>query len=45
MANDSGENHEDFTNATGPNPYMPEFSAPAPHGRSAFAKSLVEHHA
>ena len=29
MANDSGENHQDNTNTTGANPFMPEFSTPA----------------
>ena len=37
MAGDSGENHQDNTNTTGVNSYMPEFSAPA-KGRSSFAK-------
>jgi hypothetical protein len=31
MAADSGENHQDDTNATGPNPYM-TFSAPIYRG-------------
>jgi hypothetical protein len=43
MAGDSGENHQDYSNTTGINPYMPEFSAPAP--RSAFAQAPVVHHA
>jgi hypothetical protein len=45
MAGDSGENHQDYSNTGGFNPYMPEFSAPAPQGRSAFAQSPVVHHA
>jgi hypothetical protein len=32
------------TNATGPNPYMPEFSTPASSGSSAFARYPVQHH-
>jgi hypothetical protein len=49
MAGDSGEMHQDNTNAgyaNSLNPYMPpHFSTPAPKGRSSFAKSSVEHHA
>jgi hypothetical protein len=41
MAGDSGENHQDNTNVAGTNPFMPEFSAPAPQARGAYAK--VEH--
>jgi hypothetical protein len=51
MANDSGENHQDNTNSTGPNPFMPEFSTPVSHGdaditrgSSAFAQYPVQHH-
>jgi hypothetical protein len=44
MANDSGENHQDFTNTTGPNPFMPEFSTAAFPGQSAFAQYPVQHH-
>jgi hypothetical protein len=44
MANDSGENHQDNTNATGVNPFMPEFSTPASSGHSAFAQYPVQHH-
>lgn len=46
MAGDSGENHQDNGNATGVNPYMPEFSVPA-KGSAAFAKverSEIVHH-
>jgi hypothetical protein len=51
MANDSGENHQDNTNSTGPNPYM-TFSDPwtfrgANHqggGNNAFAMQPVQHH-
>jgi hypothetical protein len=44
MANDSGANHQDDTNSTGPNPYM---SAPYPTtsgGKAAFAMHPVRHH-
>jgi len=44
MANDSGENHQDNTNTTGPNPYM---NAPYPTfggGKAAFAMHPVQHH-
>jgi len=43
MANDSGENNIDNMNTTGPDPYMPEFNTPAPHGYSAYAKVPVQH--
>ena len=51
MANDSGENHQDNTNTTGPNPYM-TFSDPTtfrgvPYqggGKDAFAMHPVRHH-
>jgi hypothetical protein len=43
LANDSGENHQDNTNTTGFNPYMPELGAPASPGRSAFASYPVHH--
>jgi hypothetical protein len=47
MAHDSGSNHQDDTNSTGPNPYM---SAPYPTirgwggGKDAFAMYPVQHH-
>jgi len=51
MAADSGENHQDNTNTSGPNPYM---DRSGPHmafggnnlggGNEAFAKSLGQHH-
>jgi hypothetical protein len=44
MAGDSGENHQDNTNATGSNPFMPEFNTPASSGYSAFGKYSVQHH-
>ena len=44
MAGDSGENHQDNTNATGSNPFMPEFSKPASPGYSAFGQYPVHHH-
>jgi hypothetical protein len=43
MAGDSGENHRDSTNTTGPNPFMPEFSTPASSRYSAFAQYPVQH--
>jgi hypothetical protein len=46
MANDSGENHQDNTNATGPNPYM-TFSDPYrtfSGGKEAFAMHPVHRH-
>jgi hypothetical protein len=49
MANDSGENHQDNTNTTGANPFMPEFSTPVSHGGanthgySAFGQYPVHH--
>jgi hypothetical protein len=45
MAGDSGENHQDSTNAAGSNPFMPELSTPASSGYSAFGKYSVQHHA
>jgi hypothetical protein len=44
MAGDSGENHQDNTNVTGANPFMPEFSTPASAGSSAFGQYQVRHH-
>ena len=49
MANDSGENHQDGGNSTGPNPFMPGFSTPVSHsgastyGYSAFGQYPVHH--
>jgi hypothetical protein len=43
MANGQ-ESQQSNTNATGPNPYMPEFSTPASPGYSAFASYPVQHH-
>jgi hypothetical protein len=45
MASDSGENHQDGGNATGPNPYM-TFSGENHRGAGSdtFAKYLVQHH-
>ena len=46
MANDSGENHQDGGNETGPNPYM-TFSTPSRAfngGNAAFAMHAVPHH-
>ncbi|HLH97920.1 MAG TPA: hypothetical protein VKW08_22665 [Xanthobacteraceae bacterium] len=44
MAHDSGDNHQDDTNTTGYNPFMPEFSSPRPQGRSAFASAPLPQH-
>jgi hypothetical protein len=44
MAGDSGENHRDNTNTTGPNPFMPEFSTPASPRYSALAEYPVQHY-
>jgi hypothetical protein len=47
MASDSGENHQDSTGATGPNPFMPEFSTRAGHGDAgslAFGQYPVHRH-
>jgi hypothetical protein len=50
MAGDSGENHQDNTNATGPNPYM-TFSGGSyraggyqAYGQQAVAPHVVKHH-
>ena len=43
MANDSGENHQDNTNATGNNPFM-TFSGPdRTFSRGAFAQYPMQH--
>jgi hypothetical protein len=43
MANDSGENHQDNTNATGSNPFM-TFSGPdRTFGSAAFAQYPMQH--
>jgi hypothetical protein len=44
QASDSGENHQDNTNTTGPNPFMPELNTPASPGQSAFAQYPVQTH-
>jgi hypothetical protein len=38
------DSQQSDANATGPNPFMPEFSTPASSGRSAFAQYRVQHH-
>jgi hypothetical protein len=43
MAGGDSESQQSYTNATGPNPFMPEFSTPASSGRSAFAQYPVHH--
>ena len=44
MAGDNQDSQQSNTNATGPNPFMPEFSTPASAGSSAFAQYPVHHH-
>jgi hypothetical protein len=44
MAGGDSESQQSYTNATGPNQFMPEFSTPASRGYSAFASSPVPHH-
>jgi hypothetical protein len=50
MAGGDSESQQGSTNATGPNPFMPEFSTPVSHGDpdtwgySAFAQYPVQHH-
>jgi hypothetical protein len=43
---DNQDSQQSNTNATGPNPFMPEFSTPVSHGdgSSAFAQYPVHHH-
>jgi hypothetical protein len=43
LAGGDSESQQSYTNATGPNPFMPEFSTPASSGSSAFAQSPVRH--
>jgi hypothetical protein len=38
------DSQQSNANATGPNPFMPEFSTPASPGYSAFARHSVQHH-
>jgi hypothetical protein len=46
MAGDSGENHQDNTNATGPNPYMTLSDGNyRGGGYQAFGQQTVPHHA
>ena len=44
MAGGDSESQQSYTNSTGPNPFMPEFSTPASPGNSAFAQYPVQHH-
>jgi hypothetical protein len=50
MAGHDSESQQGSTNATGPNPFMPEFSTPVSHGDadtngySAFGQYRVPHH-
>jgi hypothetical protein len=41
---DGQDSQQSYTNATGPNPFMPEFSTPASPGYSAFGQYPVHHH-
>jgi hypothetical protein len=43
VAGGDSESQQGSTNATGPNPFMPEFSTPATAGSSAFAQYPVPH--
>jgi hypothetical protein len=38
------DSQQSSANATGPNPFMPEFSTPASPGYSAFGQYPVQHH-
>ena len=44
MANDSGENHQDNTNATGLNPFMSLSGGSYRGGYRSFAEYPVHHH-
>jgi hypothetical protein len=44
MAGHDSESQQGSTNATGPNPFMPEFSTPASSGYAAFGRYSVPHH-
>jgi hypothetical protein len=43
MAGGDDEGQQSYTNATGPNSFMPEFSTPASPGCSALAQYPVQH--
>lgn len=43
MASDSGENHQDNTNATGPNPFVTFRGPDRTFGRGAFAQYPKQH--
>jgi hypothetical protein len=43
LAGSDSESQQSYTNATGPNPFMPEVSTPASRGYSAFAQ-YPQHH-
>ena len=45
MAGDSGENHQDGSNATGPNPYMFSDGSYRGGGYQAFGQQSIPHHA
>jgi predicted benzoate:H+ symporter BenE len=38
------DSQQSNANATGPNPFMPEFSTPASSGYSAYGRYPVQHH-
>jgi hypothetical protein len=51
LAGSDSESQQSYTNATGPNPFMPEVSTPVSHGDAgtargswAFAQAPVHHH-
>jgi hypothetical protein len=45
MAGGDSESQQGSTNATGPNPFMPEFSTPAGRGDTAYGYSAsAQHH-
>jgi hypothetical protein len=44
MAGTDSESQQSYTNTTGPNPFMPEFSTPASSWSAAFGQYPVHHH-
>jgi hypothetical protein len=42
--NDNQDSQQSYTNATGPNPYMPEVSTSSAAADSAYAQAPVQHH-
>ena len=43
LAGNDSESQQSYTNATGPNPFMPELSTPASSGSSALAQYPTQH--